>query len=367
MPVHEGKIQLRRGGWHGARVRARPPGAAAGFARLGGQAGFSCLTSRLANMRKAAAAAISPHATALSLDFRASRAPVTRLLLGGQSGRERCIGLRLLLQGLDDLVVPRRTSAGHHVVREQNRHAQGDERTGDQAPGPAIDGCLRAHDGAAPGNGQSALAWPIRHRGARRVASRAVQTFPAHGPHLLDRAIRAGFGTEAAIQFFIRRDGDAAAGQPRAPGQQAAIGAQVAAIGPSHEHARHQESPAEQEHVRRARSPEETHERVEPADQKIAGQRRLHGEEDRQPQIDVLQQAQRPVQPARHLDRLQHHQFLNRAQRANASAEGAAEKQGHDQRQKKVAVTTMGMEYLGSASATATFWSEPMGQMQPSR
>ena len=63
--------------------------------------------------------------------------------------------------------------------------------------------------------------------------------------------------------------------------------------------------------------------------------RRLHGEPDGQAQIDVLQQAQRPVEAARHLHRFQHHQFLDRAQRAHAAAERAPEEQRHQQRQEE--------------------------------
>jgi hypothetical protein len=99
-----------------------------------------------------------------------------------------------------------------------------------------------------------------------RSALGTVQTVFAHRAHVVDGAVGARFGAQPAVEFFVRRDGDSAAGQPRAPRKQAAIRAQVAAVGPSHEHAGQQKAPAQHQHVGSAGAAKESDERVKPAD-----------------------------------------------------------------------------------------------------
>ena len=85
--------------------------------------------------------------------------------------------------------------------------------------------------------------------------------------------------------------------------------------------------------------------RIEPADDEVARGRRLQGEKEGQPEIDVLQQAKRAVEARRHLERLHQHEFLNRAQRAHAAAESAPKEHGHDQRQEEGSRHATGTEY----------------------
>src|SRR5512145_1817323 len=83
---------------------------------------------------------------------------------------------------------------------------------------------------------------------ARSVAARTIEAITAYGPHPLDRAIRAGVGAESAIQLFIGRDGYTLARQPRAPREQSAVGAQIAAVRPAEEHAANQKGAADRQH-----------------------------------------------------------------------------------------------------------------------
>src|ERR1019366_3472405 len=79
----------------------------------------------------------------------------------------------------------------------------------------------------------------------------------------------------------------------------------------------------------------ESHEGVIAADEEKERGRRLQGKNESQPEISISQQAQRAVEPLRHLDRFQQDQLLNRTERADAATERASEKQSHGQRQEE--------------------------------
>src|SRR5271166_2841888 len=98
--------------------------------------------------------------------------------------------------------------------------------------------------------------------GAGGEAARAVQALLAHGAHLLDRSVGAGFRAQPAVKLLARSNAHTAFGQPRTPRQQSAVGAQVAAIRPPDEHSEHEESGADRHHVRKAFMAEEADERI---------------------------------------------------------------------------------------------------------
>ena len=110
---------------------------------------------------------------------------------------------------------------------------------------------------------------------------------------------------------------------------------------------------------------EEADERVVAADDE---RRAGGGEQHARPEIDVGQQAQRLVEPRRHVDRPQRDQLLHRPQRADGGAERPAEEQReHDRQREQRRPRSRASRSADRTAASVTFWIAPIGQMQPSR
>ena len=100
----------------------------------------------------------------------------------------------------------------------------------------------------------------------------------------------------------------------------------------------HQKAAAEDQHVQPAAQAEQADERIVAADHEG---RAGGGEQHRRAEVNVGQQAQRLVQPRRHLHRPDGDQFLHGPQRADRRAERAAEKEREHQRQREQIATAV--------------------------
>ena len=118
--------------------------------------------------------------------------------------------------------------------------------------------------------------------------------------------------------------------QARAQPEEGPVRTQVTAVGPAHEQADDQETGPQNQHVHRSRAPEEDHKGVIITDKEGGAG---GGEQDRGAQVDEGQQAQSLVDPGRHTNRLESHQFLHRSEGTDRGAEGPAEKEGRQDRQ----------------------------------
>jgi hypothetical protein len=89
--------------------------------------------------------------------------------------------------------------------------------------------------------------------------------------------------------------------------------------------------------------------------EEVACEGGLDREENGEAEIDVLQQAQRAVEPRWHPHRLQHHHSCIAPSGHTPPQKARPKNRATTRGRKKVAVTTIGMEYAESVSATATF------------
>ena len=197
--------------------------------------------------------------------------------LGIQDLLDLGVGPGLLLQLRDARGLDRRDVARIEVLgHEPGRGRQGDGRRGDAQPrsrrgrSSAI-----AHGRTSRASCTSALGPPRRSisNGHDVVAARAGDAGRPVGPEVLDGAERAGVRAQTAVGFPVRRDLHVLPGHTREQGQDAAVGAQPAAVRTADEHAGEDEAAADGEHVERPRHPEQGDEGIPLADDEAAARR----------------------------------------------------------------------------------------------
>ena len=180
------------------------------------------------------------------------------------------VGLRLQAQRVDAGLLDGRGVARVRVLRgEPDRTQDGRGRRHDPEPGPPDgDPPRRAHESVIRPDHVRELDLRARASAALNleragfIAARAGDAGGPIGPEFLDGAEWAGAGAEAAVHLLVRCDLDVLPGHAREQGEDAAIRAEPAAVGPADEHAADDESAADHQHVERARDAEQADERA---------------------------------------------------------------------------------------------------------
>ncbi len=154
----------------------------------------------------------------------------------------------------------------------------------------------------------------------------------AVGQGRFDRTEGAGFLAEPALNAVGRRHPDALPRKARDQPEKGSVGADEAAVGPSHEEADHEEGRSQDDHVDGARETEEGHEGIVLADDEGASRGR---EEDRRAEIDIGEESEPVLEPCGERHGMNEHQVLDRAEGTDGGAESTAEKEGEHQGQEE--------------------------------